>query len=119
MSVLPGGYRTLVEHAPDAMALVKMDDGRIQIANAALGRVLGFDVWELVGEVWSDRIHPDDVDVAMADRVGLELGSIEVVRNEYRLIDAQARGSRCVVTTHGVRLDGAGYLAHYVKPARR
>ncbi len=53
-------WRLTMEHSPVGMAIVA-PDGRIVVANAALGEMLGYDPLELATRTVEDLTHPDDL----------------------------------------------------------
>jgi PAS domain S-box-containing protein len=63
-------YRALLEHAPVGVVHASLD-GRIQYANAAFCRLLGYKPDELEARTWQELTHPEDLaqDVALAGEV--------------------------------------------------
>jgi len=55
------GFRSLVEHSPDAISLIDQD-GKVLYASASTNKVFGYQPEELVGGNEWDRIHPEDRD---------------------------------------------------------
>jgi PAS domain S-box-containing protein len=54
-------FRSVFEHAPFSMCLNGLD-GRILRTNAAFCRMLGYSEREVLGRVWSELIHPEDLE---------------------------------------------------------
>ncbi len=76
--------RKLMENVPEGIAVLAVD-GRILYANPAIGRMLGYDVNELVGHKLADFQHPDDRGPAAA-RVRSLLDSGSGYPSQYRLL---------------------------------
>ncbi|MGB8953677.1 MAG: PAS domain S-box protein [Candidatus Aminicenantales bacterium] len=56
-------YASVVEQAIDGIVIVQ--DGLIQFANAALGKLIGYDTKEIMGRPVVDYIHPKDREMAI------------------------------------------------------
>jgi diguanylate cyclase (GGDEF)-like protein/PAS domain S-box-containing protein len=56
-------FRALIEHSSDAIALLSAE-GRVLYASPSTARVIGRRGQDLVGKVWLDRMHADDVAAA-------------------------------------------------------
>lgn len=82
-------FHDTFEHAAIGLLHVGMD-GQILRANRQVGEMLGLEPEELVGQVLSDIIHPDDAATLQASR--------------ERLVEQGARVSR--IETRSVRRDG-------------
>ncbi len=96
--------------APVAMAVCH-DEGRLVVANAALGSLLGRDVEDLLGDTLFGITHPDDVLAARAACRALQRGTA-VSRQETRL--HTARGDVVTVLVSGARLDEGDDSDHVV-----
>lgn len=55
------GFRSLIEHSPDAISLIDRD-GEVLYASPSTAEVLGYQPEELVGQNGWDLIHPEDRD---------------------------------------------------------
>ncbi len=54
-------FRTLIEHAPDAIAVYPPDDQRLVYANGTFASLLGYDApQEILGRPFDDFVHGDD-----------------------------------------------------------
>ena len=53
------GFRSLIEHSPDAISLID-PDGEVLYASASTTKVFGYQPEELVGRNGWDLIHPED-----------------------------------------------------------
>jgi two-component system, NtrC family, sensor kinase len=86
-------FRTLVEHAPEAIGVIR--DGKTIYANIAHARFLGFDdPRDALGTTVLERIHPDDREefaarVAVASPVANTPRSYRVVRRDGTVIVAE------------------------------
>lgn len=92
-------FRLAFEGAFVGMALVGLD-GRFLRVNAALCRIVGYRADELVGMMFRDITHPDDVelDVALADKLARgEIASCQLekryVRKDSSVADVVLRAS--------------------------
>jgi PAS domain S-box-containing protein len=59
------GFRSLIEHSPDAISLIG-PDGEVLYASASTTKVLGYQPGELVGQNGWELIHPEDRDHSSA-----------------------------------------------------
>ncbi len=66
--------RVAFDDAPVAMAIVRVDNGRILDANAALGALVDRPTGSLFGTDMRSLIHPDDVRATAGVRARVELG---------------------------------------------
>jgi PAS domain S-box-containing protein len=92
-------FRLAFEGALVGMALVALD-GRFLRVNAALCRIVGYRADELVGMMFRDITHPDDVelDVALSDKLARgEIASCQLekryVRKDRSVADVMLRAS--------------------------
>jgi PAS domain S-box-containing protein len=81
-------FRLAFDHAPIGMALVGLDF-RLHKVNRALCAALGYDEYELLSRSLVDLTHPDDRDVALAER--LFRGEIPRYRLEKRFLTRDGR----------------------------
>jgi PAS domain S-box-containing protein len=86
-------YRTLVERIPAVVYTALLDgNGRTVYVNPQIEGLLGFSPGQCLeaGHFWSDRLHPEDRDRAMAVRARA-IATGEPINREYRLIAADGR----------------------------
>src|SRR5271165_5131616 len=55
------GFRSLIEHSPDAISLID-PHGKVLYASASTTKVFGYQPEELVGRNELELIHPEDLD---------------------------------------------------------
>jgi PAS domain S-box-containing protein len=80
-------FRTLIENAPDAIAVYPPDDRRIVYANTALASLLGYDVpQEMLGMPIDVVVHPDDRHILERRRARLAESRGTLPPQEYRML---------------------------------
>jgi PAS domain S-box-containing protein len=80
-------FRTLIENAPDAIAVYPPDDRRIVYANPAFASLLGYDVpQEMLGTAIDQFIHPDDRHIVERRRTRLAESRGALAPQEYRML---------------------------------
>ena len=80
-------FRTLIENAPDAIAVYPPDDRRIVYANPAFASLLGHDVpQEMLGSSIDAYIHPDDRHIVERRRARLAEAHGALAPQEYRML---------------------------------
>jgi PAS domain S-box-containing protein len=80
-------FRTLIENAPDAIAVYPPDDRRIVYANPAFASLLGYDVpQEILGTPIDALVHPDDRHVLERRRARLAESRGSLPPQEYRML---------------------------------
>ncbi|HEY8091848.1 MAG TPA: ATP-binding protein, partial [Polyangiaceae bacterium] len=80
-------FRTLIESAPDAIAVYPPDDRKIVYANPALASMLGYDVpAEMLGAPIDAFVHPDDRHVLERRRARLAEARGSLPPQEYRML---------------------------------
>ncbi|MBW3665453.1 MAG: PAS domain-containing protein [Actinobacteria bacterium] len=120
------GSRVRDRRAVDAWELVRISgvamciaggNGRLIFVNEALGRLVGVDPGDLVGERWTDRVHPDDqqrtseVLTALARQGGSITGLANRYRRDdgsYRWLEWQATADPNADRVYGVGVDVTG-----------
>ena len=87
-------YRTLIEQLPAIVYSEDVTGDGLQVVyiNAQVRELLGVEPQEWVANpsVWSDAIHPDDVDAVMAMNARTEITG-EPFSTEYRMIARDGR----------------------------
>jgi PAS domain S-box-containing protein len=78
-------FRALFEYAPVGMIVSGMDQ-RIQQANAAFCKMLGYSEREMVGKTWAELTHPEDLAMSMEWREYLSKNPGECLRLEKRYL---------------------------------
>ena len=95
-------YRTLVEWSPDAVVVYV--EGRVIYCNPAAVRLFGAEsVDELLGELVSERIHPDSA-IAAAQRLqhvvrtgdSVGVAELKIIRLDGKVIDVEGQGTSIV-----------------------
>lgn len=81
----PDAFRAAFEQAPVGMAMGG-PDGVVREANAALCRLLGRPLEEVLGRRVTDLAHPDDLAAAHTDRDALEAGRTSDARRRLRIV---------------------------------
>ena len=76
-------FREVFEHAPFGMS-VAGPDGRIIQVNEAFCRMLGYSEQDLPGRLWSELVHPDDLEPS------LQMGE-QLRRDPDRCVEAEKR----------------------------
>ncbi|HEY6460724.1 MAG TPA: PAS domain S-box protein, partial [Polyangiaceae bacterium] len=80
-------FRTLIENAPDAIAVYPPDDRRIVYANPAFASLLGYDVpQEILGSPIDALVHPEDRHVLERRRARLAESRGSLPPQEYRML---------------------------------
>jgi PAS domain S-box-containing protein len=80
-------FRTLIENAPDAIAVYPPDDHRIVYANSAFASLLGYDVpQEILGVSIDQVVHPDDRHILERRRARLAEARGALAPQEYRMV---------------------------------
>ncbi|HEX5587176.1 MAG TPA: EAL domain-containing protein [Acidimicrobiia bacterium] len=76
-------FRALVQHSSDAVAVIDRG-GIITFATPAINSILGRSPEEMVGQIATQLLHPDDVITAMEALEGLRARPFATVRRELR-----------------------------------
>ena len=80
-------FRTLIESAPDAIAVYPPDDRRLLYANSAFASLLGYDVpQEMLGTGMDVFIHPDDRHILERRWARLAEARGALAPQEYRMM---------------------------------
>jgi PAS domain S-box-containing protein len=77
-------FRTVFENAPSGVCVTGLD-GRYMQVNAAFCRMMGYTAQELLGKLWSDLTHPDDLGSSLQtrDEVSRDLGGWKEAEKRY------------------------------------
>jgi len=76
-------FRSLVQHASDMITLVG-DDGSITYQSPSIRQVLGHEPGSVVGTLWRDFVHPDDLAGSLPRFRGAIEGHVAPARVEIR-----------------------------------
>jgi len=80
-------FRTLIENAPDAIAVYPPDDGRFVYVNPTWASLLGYgSPAEMIGAPIETRIHPDDHALLAQRRARLAAARGSLPPQEYRFV---------------------------------
>ena len=105
-------FHSIFEHGPIGMALVDAE-GMVLEINPALERLAGRTASELLGEPFSQYLHPDDLlGFAKALRA-LDAGEAEQIQVDCRMVRPDGAAREAMVTISGIH-NAAGKLAGYV-----
>src|SRR5687768_511939 len=97
--------RTLIEHAPDAIAVHR--NGRFVFANAALLRSLGYErVEDLLGRSILELVHPDDRELAAQRMSAIYTTGAPNPLAEHRIL--RRDGEVAIAEISGVVIDWQG-----------
>ncbi|HEY8040125.1 MAG TPA: PAS domain S-box protein [Polyangiaceae bacterium] len=80
-------FRTLIENAPDAIAVYPPDDRRLVYANPAYASLLGYDTpQEMLGRSVDAFVHPDDRHILERRRTRMAEARGTLPPQEYRML---------------------------------
>jgi diguanylate cyclase (GGDEF)-like protein/PAS domain S-box-containing protein len=102
----------LFDHAPIGMALINMDQRKVQV-NDAFCRLTGYGRHQLIGAPGLAITHPDDVDLDAEDRQRLLVGEITAYQIEKRYIHAWGHHVWVLATVSLIR-DGQGQPLYFI-----
>lgn len=87
-------FKALVENSLDIIAVLR-GDGRVDYVSPAIQSVLGYDPDELIGQPYTDFLHPEDIKAAIES-----FGGILLQRGASAMMDGRIKardGSWCLV----------------------
>lgn len=99
-------YRSLVEQSPVGILLID-DQSRIVYANSETGRILGCDTPGIVGKLFTDFVHPDDLPLVVERYRRRQLGQTVPSRYEIRIVQSNGK-IRDVALSATVYRDSSG-----------
>ena len=91
-------FKALVENSLDIIAVLR-GDGRVDYVSPVIQSVLGYDPDELIGQPYTDFLHPEDIKMAVESFGGILLqrgasammdGRIKAKDGTWRLVEGQA-----------------------------
>lgn len=95
------------ERAPLGIALLDTRTGRVEAANPALCRLLGYSEAELTALSYTQLLHPDDLPATTAGVSALLAGEVEPYRAECRWLTREGRDIWAILSVSVLR-DAAG-----------
>lgn len=110
------GFRTLVEHAPDIIAIVDTR-GALRYVSPALERILGYRPEQVLGTLLTALVHPEDVTVVCGMMKATLAQPGQAQGGEFRLLHRD-ESWRWIEAIGTVPPDGQGVIAGVIINAR-
>jgi PAS domain S-box-containing protein len=108
--------RTLIENAPDAIAVYPPDERRLVYANTALAMLLGYETPEqMLGAPIDDSVHPDDRPVLERRRARLAEARAALPPQEYRMLRRDGSFVHAEVVSMIIEYDGRPHVIAFAR----